>query len=165
MTPTPEAGPARDPLFDRLAEAWSTHDPAPESLAERMVSVVRAELEADPFDMEYELLVLTSTSDQLVGTRATLTGPVTLQFDADELQLLVRVRQLSDTECRIDGWVTPASELAVTAIQGDRRTEALVTAPGRFEFTSLGREPTRLILSTTSAEADSTRFGTAAFDL
>ena len=90
---------------------------------------------------------------------------MTLQVDADELQLLVRVRQLSDTECRVDGWVTPASDLAVTAIQGDRRTEAVVTAPGRFEFTSLGREPTRLILSTTSAEADSTRFGTAAFDL
>jgi len=165
MTPAHQPSPARDPLLDRLAEAWTSHDPAPPSLAERMVGVVRSELDADPFDMEYELLVLTSTSDQLVGTRATLTGPVTLQFDADELQLLVRVRQLSDTECRVDGWVTPASELAVTAIQGDRRSEAVVTAPGRFEFTSLGREPTRLILSTTSTEADSTRFGTAAFDL
>ena len=165
MTQSPEQPPARDPLFDRLAETWLRHDPAPSSLADRMVSVVHAEVEADPFDMEYELLVLTSSSDQLVGTRATTTGPVTLQFDADELQLLVRVRQLSDTECRIDGWVTPASELAVTAIQGDRRLEAVITAPGRFEFTSLGREPTRLILSTTSAEADSTRFGTAAFDL
>ena len=40
-----------------------------------------------------------------------------------------------------------------------------MTAPGRFEFPSLGREPTRLILSTTSAEVDGTRFGTAAFDL
>jgi hypothetical protein len=157
--------PARDPLFDRLAETWSRHDPVPPSLADRMVGVARAELEADPFDMEYELLVLTSGSDQLVGTRATTTGPVTLQFDAEELQLLVRVRQLSDDECRIDGWVTPASELSVTAIQGDRRIEAVVTAPGRFEFTSLGREPTRLILSTRSTDADSTRFGTAAFDL
>ena len=157
--------PARDPLFDRLADTWSRHDPVPPSLADRMVGVARAELEVDPFDMEYELLVLTSGSNQLVGTRATTTGPVTLQFDADELQLLVRVRQLSDDECRIDGWVTPASELAVTAIQGDRRTEAVVTAPGRFEFTSLGREPTRLILSTRSTDADSTRFGTAAFDL
>jgi hypothetical protein len=157
--------PARDPLFDRLAETWARHDPVPPSLADRMVGVVRAELEADPFDVEYELLVLTSGSDQLVGTRTTTTGPVTLQFDADELQLLVRVRQLSDAECRIDGWVTPASELTVTAVQGDRRIEAIVTAPGRFEFTSLGREPTRLILSTTSTDADSTRFGTAAFDL
>jgi len=165
MTPTHEPGPARDPLFDRLAETWSRYDPAPSSLADRMVSVVRAEVDADPFDMEYELLVLTSSSDQLVGTRATTTGPVTLQFDADELQLLVRVRQLSDTECRVDGWVTPASQLAVTAIQGERRLEAVVTAPGRFEFTSLGREPTRLILSMTSAEVDGTRFGTAAFDL
>jgi len=157
--------PARDPLFDRLAGEWTRHDPAPPALVARMIRMVHAELESDPLDVEYELLVLTSSSDQLVGARATVTGPVTLQFDADELQLLVRVRQLSDTECRVDGWVTPASELAVTAIQGNRRTEAVVTAPGRFEFTTLGREPTRLILSTTSAEADGTRFGTAEFDL
>ena len=38
MTPTPEAGPARDPLFDRLAEAWSTRDPVPDALVERMVT-------------------------------------------------------------------------------------------------------------------------------
>lgn len=157
--------PARDPLFDRLAEAWTRHDPAPPTLVDRMIRTVRTELESDPLDVEYELLVLTSTSDQLVGARATVTGPVTLQFDADELQLLVRVRQLSDTECRVDGWVTPASELLVTAIQGGRRTEAVVTAPGRFEFPTLGREPTRLILSTTADELDGTRFGTAAFDL
>jgi hypothetical protein len=157
--------PARDPLFDRLAEEWTRHDPVPPALVDRMVRAVRAELAADPLDVEYELLVLTSSSDQLVGTRATVTGPVTLQFDADELQLLVRVRQLSDTECRVDGWVTPASELVVTAIQGDHRTDAVVTAPGRFEFPALGREPTRLILSTTADELGGTRFGTAAFDL
>jgi hypothetical protein len=165
MNPTPDQGPARDPLLDRLAEEWTRHDPVPPTLADRMIRTVQAELESDPLDVEYELLVLTSASDQLVGARATVTGPVTLQFDADELQLLVRVRQLSDTECRVDGWVTPASELVVTAIQGDRRTEAVVTAPGRFEFPALGREPTRLILSTTADELDGTRFGTAAFDL
>ena len=157
--------PARDPLFDRLAKTWSRHDPAPPSLAERMVGVVRAELAADPFDLEYELLVLTSSSDQLVGARATVTGLVTLQFDADELQLLVRVRRLSDTECRVDGWVTPAGELVVTAIQGGRRTEAMVTGPGRFEFPALGREETRLFLSTSGDERDGTRYATSTFDL
>ena len=165
MNPTPEPGHARDPLFDRLAEEWLRHDPVPPTLVDRMVRTVQAELESDPLDVEYELLVLTSTSDQLVGARTTMTGPVTLQFDADELQLLVRVRQLSDGECRVDGWVTPASDLAVTAIQGDRRIDAVVTAPGRFEFPTLGREPTRLILSTTTEEVGGARFGTAAFDL
>lgn len=155
----------RDPLLDRLAEEWTRRDPVPPTLAERMVRAVRTELEPDPLDVEYELLVLTSSSDQLVGVRAATTGPVTLQFDADELQLLVRVRQLSDTECRVDGWVTPASELSVTAIQGGRRSEAVVTAPGRFEFPALGREPTRLVLSTTDDDLDGTRFGTASFDL
>ena len=160
-----DTSPDRDPLLDRLADTWSRHDPVPPTLVDRMISAVHAGLDVDPLDAEYELLVLTSSSDELVGTRATTAGPVTLQFDADELQLLVRVRRVSDTECRVDGWVTPASELVVTAVQGDRRTDAVVTAPGRFEFPALGREPTRLILSTTADERDGTRFGTAAFDL
>ena len=157
--------PSRDPLLDRLAETWTRHDPAPPTLVDRMLRTVHAELESDPLDLEYELLVLTSSSDQLVGARTTVTGLVTLQFDADEFQLLVRVRRLSDTECRVDGWVTPAGELVVTAIQGRRRTQAVVTAPGRFEFPGLGREETRLILSTSGDERDGTRFATSAFDL
>ena len=155
----------RDPLLDRLAETWLRHDPAPDGLTDRMLRTVHTELESDPFDLDYELLVLTSSSDQLVGARATGTGQLMLQFDAEELQLLVQVRQVSETECRVDGWVSPAGELVVTALQGQRRTEAVVSAPGRFEFPALGREPTRLILSTTPDEPDGTRFATAAFDL
>ena len=157
--------PPRDPLLDRLAETWLQHDPAPDTLVQRMLGTVHAELASDPFDVEYELLVLTSSSDQLVGARTAGTGQLTLQFDADEIQLLVQVRQISDTECRVDGWVSPAGELVVTAIQGERRTQAVVSAPGRFEFPALDREQTRLILSTTSDERDGTRFATAAFDL
>lgn len=159
-----ESTPDRDPLFERLAETWAQHDPPPASLTDRMLRVVRDEVAVDPVDLEYELLVLTSTSHELAGTRSA-TQPVTLQFDAQELQMLVRVRPLSDTECRVDGWVTPATELSVIAVQGDRRIEATVSAPGRFEFAALGREPTRLILSTSDAGADGPRFGTAAFDL
>lgn len=155
--------PVRDPLLDDLAEAWSHHDPVPPGLVDRMLRTVHGELAADPLDTEYELLVLTSSSDRLVGAR-TDTGPVTLQFDADELQLLVRVRRISNTECRIDGWVTPAGSLAVSAVQGIRRTEAVVTAPGRFEFPTLRREPTRLVLST-SSDGAGTRLGTAVFEL
>jgi len=157
--------PARDPLLDRLAETWLRHDPAPDALVDQMLSTVHAELASDPLDVEYELLVLTSSSDQLVGARSTDTGQLTLQFDGDELQLLVQVRQVSDTECRVDGWVSPAGDLVVTAIQGSRRTQAVVSAPGRFEFPALGREPTRLILATTTDERDGTRFATSAFDL
>lgn len=157
--------PPRDPLLDRLSETWVRHDPAPEGLTDRMLRTVHAELASDPIDVEYELLVLTSSSEQLVGARAAGTGQLMLQFDADELQLLVQVRRVSDTECRVDGWVSPAGELVVTAIQGGRRTQAVVSAPGRFEFPALGREQTRLILSTTADERDGTRFATSAFDL
>lgn len=161
MTGSPAA---RDPLLDQLAATWARHDPVPPSLADRALAVAHAEAAADPFDAEYELLVLTSGSDQLAGTRAA-GGSVTLQFDGDELQVLVRVSPLSDSECRIDGWVTPSDDLAVTAVQGERRTDAVTTAPGRFEFPALRREPTRLLVSSGPAATESARFGTEPFDL
>lgn len=161
MTESPAA---RDPLLDQLVETWTRHDPAPSALTHRMLRTVHAEVAADPFDVEYELLVLTSSSDQLVGTRAS-GAAVTLQFDGDELQVLVRVSPLSETECRIDGWVTPSEELTVTAVQGRRRTDAVTLEPGRFEFPALRREPTRLLVSSGPAAVDSPRFGTEPFDL
>ncbi len=159
-----ESTPARDPLLDQIAEAWARHDPPPDSLTDRVLRAVRAEVAADPFDVAYELLVLTSSSDELVGTRAG-EGSVTMQFDGDEIQVLLRVSPLSDTECRVDGWVTPGDDLVVTAIQGDRRTDATTTTPGRFEFPGLRREPTRLLVSSGAAALDAPRFGTQPFDL
>lgn len=159
-----DSTPARDPLLDQLVDAWARHDPPPESLTDRMLRAVHAEVAADPFDAEYELLVLTSDSDQLAGTRAA-GGSITMQFDGDELQVLVRLTPLSDSECRIDGWVTPSEQLTVTAVQGERRTDAVTTAPGRFEFPALRREPTRLLVSSGVAAPDAPRFGTEPFDL
>lgn len=161
-----EPRPARDPLLDRLADAWSRHDPPPARLADRMLRVVRDETAADPFEAEYELLVLTSSGD-LVGTRSSsggsLSDPMTLQFTGEAVQLLVRVTPVSDSQCRVDGWITPATDLIVSAVQAGGRTDAVVTAPGRFEFAALDRAPTRLLLSPGPAEGS--RFGTASFDL
>lgn len=159
-----ESTPARDPLLDQLAEAWARNDPPPGSLTDRVLRAVRAEVAADRFDVDYELMVLTSRSDELVGTRAG-EGAVTMQFDGDVIQVLLRVSPLSGSECRVDGWVTPGDDLVVTAIQGDRRTDATTTTPGRFEFSALQREPTRLIVSSGDQEKDPPRFGTDAFDL
>lgn len=155
---------ARDPLLDQLVDTWARNDPPPPGITDRMLRTVHAEVAADPFDVEYELLVLTSGSDQLAGTRAH-PGSITLQFDGEELQVLVRVSPLSATECRIDGWVTPGGRLTVTAVQGERRTDAVTTAPGRFEFPALRREPTRLLVSSGPAVSDGPRFGTEPFDL
>lgn len=159
-----DSTPARDPLLDQLADAWARHDPPPASLTDRILRAVHAEVAADPFDADYELLLLTSNSNELVGTRAA-EGIVTMQFDGDEIQVLLRVSPLSDSECRVDGWVTPGEDLVVTAIQGNRRTDAATTTPGRFEFPALRREPTRLLVSSGAATLDASRFGTQPFDL
>ena len=144
--------PERDPLLDELAAVWEARDPAPSGLVERSLRTVHDAFGADDLDLELELLVLLDRSAELAGTRAGA-GPVTLQFagrlegDA-ELQLLVRVTPLSADECRVDGWVTPDTGVTVVAVQGQRRTEAVVSGPGRFEFARLGRGETRLVVST-----------------
>lgn len=154
--------PERDPLLDELAAAYELHDPVPEDLVERALRSVHADLDAADLDLELELLVLLERSTELVGTRAT-TGPVTLQFAADELQLLLRVTPAASGRCRVDAWLTPEDGWSVTAVQGRRHTPAVVAAPGRFEFPDLARGATRLVVTATGA--DVRLLGTSPFDL
>ena len=156
--------PERDPLLDELAAAWELHDPAPDGLAERSLRSVHAALEADDLDLELELLVLLERSTELAGTRAG-TGPVTLQFAADELQLLLRVTPVDAGRCRVDAWLTPEAGWSVTAVQGRRHTPAVVSAPGRFEFPDLARGATRLVVTATGTDTDVRLLGTSPFDL
>ncbi len=155
--------PERDPLLDRLAVAWETHDPAPPGLVSRSLQAVQDALDADDLALELELLVLLDRSDELVGTRAGA-GAVTLQFSADELQLLLRVTPAGVGRCRVDAWLTPEDGWSVTAVQGRRHTPAVVAAPGRFEFPDLARGTTRLVVAATGPAA-ARLLGTSPFDL
>lgn len=165
--------PDRDPLLDRLAEAWTAHDPPPTGLVERVLHTVHTGLEPtgldelDGLDLELELLVLLERSEELAGTRAG-GAALTLQLAAgDDLQLLLRVTPIGADQCRVDGWLTPDTGFTVTAVQGRRHTEAVLAAPGRFEFPTLRRGATRLVVAAVppAGTAEGRLLGTTPFDL
>lgn len=162
MTPDPH----RDPMLDLLAETWQRHDPVPPGVLERALATARATAEPDDLDAELELLLLVERSAELAGTRAG-GDTITLRFEGDEMQLLLRVTPTGPDSCRVDGWLTPAEGVSVVAVQDGEEVPAQGEQPGRFEFPTLRRGRTRLVVGpTTSPPTNPARMlGTRPFDL
>lgn len=171
MTTAPPPGPGsprdqRDPLLDRLAETWHRHDPVPSGVVDRALATVHAAAGPDDLDVELELLLLVERSDELVGTRAA-GDTITLRFSGDEVQLLLRVTPTGPDSCRVDGWLTPDDGVTVTAVQDGSEVPAVVERPGRFEFPTLRRGTTRLVVEPVdpTPTASARALGTRPFDL
>ena len=165
MTPPPTApDPARDPLLDRLAETWLRHDPVPPGVVDRALATVQAATGPDDLDVELELLLLVERTEELAGTRAGGES-ITLRFAGDEMQLLLRVTPTGAGTCRVDGWLTPKDGVTVTAVQDGREVAALVESPGRFEFPTLRRGLTRLVVGSVAPDPPARVLGTRPFDL
>lgn len=77
-----------DDLLDHLERVWSSRDPVPAGLVERMQALVAAELELRDTDLDYELLLLIERTNELAGVRGG--EAYTLQFSGENLDLLVR---------------------------------------------------------------------------
>jgi len=141
----------REPLLDELARGWSTWDPMPADLPDRILTAIAL---AD-VDDAYELLTLTTRSDSLLGARGNADDRTLIEFQADGVQVLVRVGEASGTGRRLDGWVEPAGLLGVTLRQADAASTGRVTSASRFEFDAVPHGLSRLELEL--ADADSVR--------
>jgi hypothetical protein len=150
---------SREPVFDSLAQMWELVDPVPDGLADRVL----VSLAVDDLDAEYELLHLTERSDRLVGVRSGGEDDVlTFTFDSEELSMVLRVSSTGPDTCRVDGWISPARPMTVTAAQAGVSLEANVVDEGRFEFPELRSGATRFLLH---PDATSTNLVTPAVDL
>lgn len=157
----------RDPLYDDLADLWRQQDPAPDGFADRMVDAVRhaadsahgagsadrADGAADDTDLDYELLVLVSQEETLVGARGLSRTSMVLEFANRQIRVLVRVSghrkpgsDAAKERLRLDIWVTPGDGWEVTARQGTQKLPAESRPPGRFEVAGLSRGLTRLVV-------------------
>jgi hypothetical protein len=147
----------RDPILDSLAEVWERRDPAPAGLVNRVLVA----LAVGSIDVEYELLHLTERSTQLAGTRAT-DDAITFTFDSDGMSMVLRVSSTGTDTCRVDGWITPARLMTVTATQSGDSIDAHVVDGGRFEFPQLKSGATRFLLH---PDTTTTNLVTPAVDL
>ncbi len=153
-----------DDLLDHLERVWSSRDPVPAGLVERMQALVAAELELRDTDLDYELLLLIERTNELAGVRGG--EAYTLQFSGENLDLLVRAAGgEGERTTRLDGWVVPAAEVSVRVERIDGTLGSWDTSSderGRFEFGGLAAGMYRLWLT---REPGGKPFGTPAFEI
>lgn len=153
----------RDELFQVVRDVWTTADPVPEGLVERMHAAVAAELEVAATDMDAELLRLVSRDTELAGARGT--AAYTLRFSSGETDLLVRAVETGEGTARLDGWVSPprvAQVTATTVPENGTAWTATSDDTGRFELTDL---PTGMVRLHLMPDAAGEPFGTPAFEI
>lgn len=142
---------SRDPLLDDLAAAWRARDPMPDDLPDRILTALAmADLDAD-----HELLTLTQRSESLLGARSSSDDRTLIEFQADGVQVLLRIALANGHGGRIDGWVEPGGLRGVTLLHGDDSVPGQVTSGGRFEVSQVPPGLARLELELT--DGDSTR--------
>lgn len=148
---------SRDQLLTSLVEVWQRVDPVPKDLVDRVLVALAVE----DLEVDYELLDLTSRWVGLAGARSDEEA-ITFTFDSADLSMVLRVRSTGGDTCRVDGWITPARDLTVTASQAGNAVQAHVLDPGRFEFPELKSGATRFLLH---PEASTPHLITPAVDL
>jgi hypothetical protein len=154
--------PERDTTFADLAAMWDRHDPMPEGLIDKVLVAIATE----NLDAEYELLHLVERSRELDGVRGGAGDATTIAFSGGAFSLLLRVTELTDKFCRVDGWVTPPQSMKVRITQQSRNFAAVVDALGRFEIPQLPTGLTRFFLLSDDESDDSERsFATPTFEL
>jgi hypothetical protein len=124
-----------DALLTQLRGMWSTVDPAPGDLAERVLFTVQLE------DLEVELMRLHEASDLVgarggepVGQRDTET-PTTVTFSSESLTVMLTIASDGAGLRRIDGWLAPAAPLRIDLRRWDGSSQHTVADDdGRFSF-------------------------------
>ena len=152
----------RDAIFDDLATMWEVRDPMPAGLVDKVLVALATE----NLDAEYELLHLVERSRELEGVRGNATEAITIAFSGGAFSLLLRVTELTDAFCRVDGWVSPAQAMTVKVSQPSGTFQAIVDALGRFEISRLPTGLTRFFLLSDDATEEAERsFATPTFEL
>lgn len=153
----------RDELYGNLAHMWSSRDPMPGDLVEKVLVALATE----DVDAEYELLHLVERSRTLAGARGSGDDAITIEFSRGSFSLLLRVSPADADMKRIDGWVSPAKPMKVSVRREDRTWETSVGQLGRFELTGLPAGLVRVFLESDDGVDDAAEqlFATPTFEI
>lgn len=149
-----------DAVVRALAAMWRDRDPVPVALVDKALVAI----ETQHLDAEYALLHLVERSQELAGTRG-MGEAFTIAFSGGAFSLLLRVSELGDKSCRVDGWVSPPQQMRVNVTQQSGSFHATVDMLGRFEIAKLPTGLTRFWLHSDDGEEAERSFATPPFDL
>lgn len=114
-------------LLAEIARLYELVDPMPADLVERIGFTLTFA------DMEMELARLVAESRVPVGARGEERAR-TVTFSSDSLTVMVTITPVSQSRCRIDGWIAPSAAIMVE-LRTDRGSQDVVAdVDGRFEF-------------------------------
>ncbi|HEY5978366.1 MAG TPA: hypothetical protein VIT41_01920 [Microlunatus sp.] len=133
-------------LLDSLQALYTTVDPVPDGLVER----IQFEITLDA--LHAELATLTQLDLASSGARSASTESVrTITFTAEAVTTMVTISPQPDGTVRVDGWVAPGGGLLVEVLLADdvRRTHA--DDDGRFVIEDLPAGLAKFALHTTDA--------------
>jgi hypothetical protein len=152
----------RDALYADLATMWDARDPMPAGLVDKVLVAIATE----NLDEEYELLHLVERSRALEGARGVVGEAITIAFSGGAFSLLLRVTEISEKLCRVDGWINPPRSMALKISQPNGTLHAAVDQLGRFEIARMPTGLTRFFLVADDAADESERFfATPTFEL
>jgi hypothetical protein len=116
-------------ILDELADLYTTLDPVPAGLVERIQFAVAL----DEIDIEVMRLVdETPLATGARGERSTI-----FTFSNSTTTLTIRIVGLTDDTVRVDGWVAPPSAYRIVLRTAQGEVRGLADDDGRFVFDEL----------------------------
>jgi hypothetical protein len=129
-------------VLSMIADLYELLDPVPHDLVERLqFSITLDALNAELAELqqlpEAELAARSSEQASVVKT---------LTFTSDSLTTMVAISPDGPDRVRIDGWIAPASAVAVELHQGAVVRQVSADADGRFVFDDVEHGLTRFVV-------------------
>lgn len=129
-------------VLSMIADLYDLLDPVPPDLVERLqfsitLDALNAELAELQLLPEAELAARSSEQASVVKT---------LTFTSDSLTTMVAISPDGPDRLRIDGWIAPASAVAVELHQGSLMRQVSADADGRFVFDDVQHGLTRFVI-------------------
>jgi hypothetical protein len=128
-------------LLKRVATMYSTLDPVPDDLVDR----IQFALSLDALHAELAELQQLPMAD-LVGARGEPTEVESLTFTSESLTTMVTISPSGSDTVRIDGWVAPGPGALVELRQVNVSLDTEADADGRFVFDNVPHGLSRFVV-------------------